>query len=39
MNQKQIIENFILYWTSDDKERKQMFKTLDDYLKEEADAE
>ena len=32
MNKKDIIENFILYYTSDDDERNQMRVVLDDYL-------
>ena len=28
------IENFILYWTSDDKERERMLKARDDFMRE-----
>jgi len=31
---KMEIENYILYYTSDDEERKQMLITLDDYMEE-----
>lgn len=32
---KSIIENFIIFWTSDEKEREDMYEVLEDYLKEE----
>jgi len=34
LNEKEIIDNFIIFYTSDDKEREQMRETLEIYIRE-----